>query len=495
MTESVDIPALGTSLVDPIRRALSHLNPSPRVEPNETISLDQVFMPESHRAVLDLGRQIVVGNRGSGKSFWTHALVDNQVRAQAATKYNQPALNRADVVIGFNGSSASLSNVAPTRDDLKRLLKADTNADDIWRAVIFRAVRRVSGQPEDIRFETSLEKLNADPHLYAEALSMVDQNFTNSRRTLLLLFDALDRLADDWSGIRDLTKSLLRSALDLRSFRSFRAKIFMRPDQFADRSLFGFPDASKLRNDHVELEWTPLELYGLLFFEIYRDSKARKAIEIVGNQTGTTAVLPAPANGRRVATPVDQEELIAALAGRYMGTDHRKGRVYTWVPLHLSDAHNTCSPRSFLTAWRSAAENNPPARGRVVNHLGLIDGVRKASSVRLDELLEDYGWIDVPLGALKGRLVPIERDELIDVWDTQQVCRRVDWASREGRLAPVELDVDRNSSSALLQALETIAVMEVRPNGKINVPDIFRVNAGIKRKGGVAVPKRGATRN
>jgi hypothetical protein len=30
----------------------------------------------------------------------------------------------------------------------------------------------------------------------------------------------------------------------------------------------------------------------------------------------------------------------------------------------------------------------------------------------------------------------------------------------------------------------------VRSNDKINIPDIFRLEAGIKRKGGVAAPSR-----
>jgi hypothetical protein len=38
--------------------------------------------------------------------------------------------------------------------------------------------------------------------------------------------------------------------------------------------------------------------------------------------------------------------------------------------------------------------------------------------------------------------------------------------------------------------MKNVAVMEERTNGKINVPDIFRVEAEILRKGGVAVPKR-----
>jgi hypothetical protein len=47
-----------------------------------------------------------------------------------------------------------------------------------------------------------------------------------------------------------------------------------------------------------------------------------------------------------------------------------------------------------------------------------------------------------------------------------------------------------NSMDALLQTITSIAVMEERANGKINVPDIFRVEAGILCKGGVAVPRK-----
>ncbi len=44
--------------------------------------------------------------------------------------------------------------------------------------------------------------------------------------------------------------------------------------------------------------------------------------------------------------------------------------------------------------------------------------------------------------------------------------------------------------SALLGAMRDVGVMEERSNGKVNVPDIFRVEAQILRKGGVAVPRR-----
>src|ERR1035438_7669238 len=78
-----------TSDIDliPIRGAMAGFEISPRVEPNEEIDLDRVFLPDGHRSVLDVKRQLVVGNRGMGKSFWTHALTNPAVRERLARAY------------------------------------------------------------------------------------------------------------------------------------------------------------------------------------------------------------------------------------------------------------------------------------------------------------------------------------------------------------------------------------------------------------------------
>jgi len=107
----------------------------------------------------------------------------------------------------------------------------------------------------------------------------------------------------------------------------------------------------------------------------------------------------------------------------------------------------------------------------------------------LVELQEDYPWIDPALHALRGEFVPIEREQLLARWDQGAVLQTIlkDSAS-EPTKAPVNLE-QSESLQGLLEAMKSIAVMEERANGKINVPDIFRVEAGIKRKGGVAVPR------
>ncbi len=47
-----------------------------------------------------------------------------------------------------------------------------------------------------------------------------------------------------------------------------------------------------------------------------------------------------------------------------------------------------------------------------------------------------------------------------------------------------------NELSALLSSMRDVGVMEERTNGKVNVSDIFRVEAEILRRGYVYIPKR-----
>jgi hypothetical protein len=478
----------GTADIDllPIRKAMAGFEISPRVEPNEAIDLDRVSFPDGHRGVLDMKRQLVVGNRGMGKSFWTHALTNPEVRKQLADAYSFSKLADTNVVIGFNGS-IKISGVTPTIEEVQTARKGGDDPEVIWRAVILRAARSL-WVSEVSSFSDVLKGLKANPSDYAEELTAVDDAMANRGSSILIVFDALDRFSHEWGVIRELTKGLLQTVVGLQSFRSIRAKVFMRVDQFADTELFRFPDSSKIRNDRVDLSWRPHELYGLLLFELMRQPTAALVLAELARRLNVQFALPE--GGRLNGASYQLEVLVTAIAGEYMGRDRKRGRVYTWVPLHLGDAANNCSPRTFLTAWKTAAEHQPPPQMQAVDHLGLNEGVRRASSARLTELREDYPWIDLVLEPLRRHFVPIPKAELFQLWQEQRVTERVrERGSDLGWLTPIGVFLE-GSDDALLQTMTSIGVMEMRANGKINVPDIFRVEAEILRKGGVAVPRK-----
>jgi hypothetical protein len=470
-----------------IREALAAFEPSSRVEPNEEIPIERAFLPKGHRGVLDLRRQLVVGNRGMGKSFWTHALLSSGLRNRLAEAYGHPLLASAHVVVGFNGSD-KVSPTAPTQVEVTNLLARDVPPELIWRSVLIRIASSYLPDRIDESLTDVIFALQDDPNRYSVVLSAADDELARSGSTLLVVFDALDRLGPDWNSIGRLTRALLSLAVGLQSFKSIRAKIFMRVDQFSDQDLFRFPDSSKIRNDHVNLIWRPTELYGLLLFELMRNDLSREPLEALARREGASEALPRSGFDKWENVEA-QERLINGIAGEFMGSNKKRGQVYTWVPLHLSDAAHTCSPRTFLIAWKKAAERLPSPEGKAVDHLGLLDGVRSASTSRLEELYEDYPWIKPALQALRRQHVPMERKQLFEIWEHEGVIGAIRNDSAEPRYTPVKF-LAGDELSALLSSMRDVAVMEERTNGKINVPDIFRVEAEILRRGGVAVPKR-----
>jgi hypothetical protein len=226
-----------------------------------------------------------------------------------------------------------------------------------------------------------------------------------------------------------------------------------------------------------------------VLFEIMRNPNGHPALKKLAERTNTVAALPINGEDSRLHMD-EQRKLVHAMAGEFMGSNKKRGLVYTWVPLHLSDAANACSPRTFLRAWKEAAGRVPAPTDRAIDHLGLLDGVRSASQDRLNELYEDYEWIRPSLEALRRQFVPMSREQLFQLWENSRVMAAIN-SSTNGEVSktPARL-TDNPTPEALLEAMKSVAVMDERSNGKINVPDIYRVEAGILRKGGVAVPKR-----
>lgn len=454
-----------------LRDALAALPRAANVKPGETVSIDDVYVIFEHRNVIDLKRPLVVANRGMGKSLWAHALRDRAAWHALATRFQMPEHPELEARLAFHGGLATTDG-AVTREMLSSALTAGFDAKEIFHGVLLRQLApRLPGNrlPEKLLELLAWQRENAEDA--ANLRTAADEGLP-----LLLLFDGLDRLGRDWTETQALLKGLLQVALEVQSLRSVFFKIFLRNDQFEDLRIFEFPDSSKLRSARAELKWPSRKLYGLLFFHLERVSSEAAA----------------------VLKDLDHEARVNALAGPYMGADHRRGHVFSWVPTHLADTRGEISPRTFLTAWRCAAEH---ARDREpekvptlpVDPKAIHAGVQKASEDRMDELREDYPWVDDALKPLAGLAVPFPLAALDSAWNEAgtfaAVSKREIDADRPIWVAFVA--TQRGDTNQLVDALEWIGVAERRKTAdgeKINIPDIFRVNAGIKRRGGV-VPK------
>ncbi|MFT5780789.1 MAG: hypothetical protein ACI9EB_000146 [Pseudomonas sp.] len=472
--------------IENIRDVLQNLNPNSSSIAAKPLPVDQIYTPETHKSALDIERPLVVGNRGTGKSVWSGALADKNTRTAIAKQYNYELLNSTEVTLGFHESAGKIEGIAPSAKTLSSLLKDGKDPETIWTAVLLLAVSKIA----KIRINTNLTALidwiDNNPEKCEEKLRTADKFFTEQGKKFLLVFDALDRLGSNWHEIRPLTNGVLRLTLSMQGFESMRSKVFMRTDQFKDNETFSFPDASKIKAARVELAWHSTELYGLLFKYLTNNNKSKTAIDKI-HKGITGKSIRAYTN---ISTPEVQKPIFNIIAGEYMGADPRRGRTYTWIIDHLADAFHETTPRSFLVTLQRAASARQKPTETVIDHNGIREGVQSASGIRVDQLLEDYTWIAHALNDLEGLEVPCSPSSFIKRWQEKRTIQNIaDLTRSSERAGPVELEKSESrKEELLLESLTNIGVVEFRSESKINMPDIFRVAAKIKRRGGVKPP-------
>lgn len=439
------------------REALSELPRGDNVRPGEEIRSEDVYVVRRHWTALDPESALVVANRGMGKSLWAHALRDKGLREHVAAELSLRGLAAADTRLAFNGGVSD--HTMPTPDSLQHALDQGFAPRQVFHGVVLGHLLEPDSPLKGMTLVERLVWMNEHPD---DATRLRELGAARGR--VLLLFDGLDRLGGDWPTTRELLKGLLQVALEMQSTRTVRLKLFLRRDQFEDPRPFEFPDSSKLRNTRADLDWLPSELYGLLFFRLRKHG------------------LWTPSEER------NQETLVASLAGSFMGADRRRGSVFTWIPKHLADARGEISPRTFLTMWREAAlhashSTSPPETA--VDAKAIHVGVQRASEDRMNELREDYPWVELALQSIPK--VPLPEADLEALWASENAFAKMAKAADENgrRIWMPSWSETTRLVTLFVDALRAIGVVERRPNGKIDVPDIFRLYAGIPRHGGV----------
>jgi hypothetical protein len=153
---------------------------------------------------------------------------------------------------------------------------------------------------------------------------------------------------------------------------------------------------------------------------------------------------------------------------------------YTWIPTHLGDANAVATPRSFLAAIRTAASETASGAPRALEWRSIHIGVQKASQIRVIELAEDFPWTKPAMEALEGLNVPCDRADLEGRWGRENVLTMIR-NEPEGRINKGA----KAGLAGLLRDLVDVGVLELRSDGRYNIPDVYRVGFRLKRRGGV----------
>lgn len=447
------------------------------------------YVPPSHARALDPDATLIEGIRGAGKSFWFAQLASASHREFVRSRFPEARLPESiDVAQGF-GTGVQVSQ-APDTDTLAGLARNFT-ARTIWRAVVAHQAR-IGGDFAVLKtWKNRVAWVQNNPEEYAEALEAADRKLVRQGKTLLVLFDALDRMAEDWQHIRTLAKGLLQVALDMRSTRAIRCKLFVRPDLLQDPAITSFPDYAKLLATKASLVWHRADLYALLYQCLGHASSSSKAFKaLVADVMGT---VPRPAKqGWTVPVRLRRDELLQEalfeqISGTAMGSSTKRGKPYTWLVNHLQDGLNQVSPRSFYAALGKAAAETATDYELPLDYRGIQRGVQEASQIRVQEITEDYPWVRDVMAPLKGNLiVPCDSSDIVQIWKADNTVAKLQ-AQLQKKGAPVKLppqNIDQGAVGILLD-LEPLGMVQRIPGNRIQMPDVYRVAFGFGRRGGV----------
>lgn len=469
-----------------LRQALLEVLPTDVSSDSKPPALQEVYIPPAHLKALRLDASLVVGARGVGKTFWASVL---QMPETVQTLLNAQVheLTRTTVWTGF-GIAANL-DAYPDEGTFDDLRQKGIRAYDIWLAVVARPLARLQQQAIPVEsWQATVTWVQHHPEPFARLLQEANATLQQQQRYGLFVFDALDRTVsnDDWDVMDNNVRELLRVVLKLKSHSQLRAKVFVREDQ-SMRTITNFVDASKLIASQVDLDWAINDLHGLLWQTLINapEPHGQMLRQIYEEVTGH-------APDHRAATwqvhePLKrdaalQRRLFERLAGDKMGSNTRQGVPYVWTVSHLADGHGRTSPRSFLVAVRAAAEHTHdkyPDHPLALHHEGIRRGVQKASEIRVSEVSEDYKHIKTFMRPLQGLSVPCQFEQITQLWEASETNPELSLgtdippAPRTREWPDVKKDLIR------------LGVFQIMQDGRINMPDLYRVGFTLGRRGGV----------
>ncbi|WP_176065186.1 P-loop ATPase, Sll1717 family [Anaeromyxobacter diazotrophicus] len=448
-------------------------------------------------------RILVIGGRGTGKTQIFRALLDPPgraavVKATGVKLVHDPA--RILFIESFTSGRSFVKNAPshPSADAIESALDAATAKDarKLWIGLSLArlavdadavktlpsalrsrvdALRKNASSPRD-----SLAWVSADVERAFALIDDVDSAMTAKGQLCVFTFDALDRAANDWATLEIAVGGLLSLALDIsRRCRSVRLKVFLRPDLEAS-GMRSFPDASKLRGYREELAWSTTDLYRMAFKRMGAahegGAETREYLEYLCGRSSFIDIAPLGWTPTSAVDEDAQNRVMTALIGKYMGLNPRKGLTYTWIPNHLADALSRVSPRSFLVAFARAAgwmRDKGGSKGSTpLTPTSLAEGVKEASKQRVDELAEDFPWIEEVASQLEALEVPCSQARLLE---RLKKCRFV-----KGHASLPGTD-----PYTVLEKLKDLGVFLESKDGRYNVPDLYRVAMGMKRRGGI----------
>jgi hypothetical protein len=129
----------------------------------------------------------------------------------------------------------------------------------------------------------------------------------------------------------------------------------------------------------------------------------------------------------------------------------------------------------------------PPADwGYALHYRAIQTGVQEASRIRVKEITqEDYPWVEPLMEPLKSKItVPCPVEDVLKLWKQAGTLKTIEGITRQRdvKLLPPHF---QEGPTGVLRDLKDLGVLDYIWDGRIQMPDVYRIAFGLGRRGGV----------
>lgn len=332
------------------------------------------FLRECMRDLLNFDKYVILGSKGTGKSYIYKALTEpklveiiQEYSNKHGVYYFIEAVNKRHTIFSVAKLGANVDNEYKYRFWMLytwQIIVKNLNKyapDFQYNPILVK---------EDFKDDTSskewIESILSDTDIFIgveKEFDRLDQFLSQEKQSsLTILYDQLDEMVEP-SLWNEWIPSLIKIWRNQR-YRCIFGKLFLRKDLF--RTLVGLTNIKDVENKAIDIEWTPEEMYSFLLQSIFsKEGYAPLWEAMYFHNKGWLGLIKQcrkrykKGEKRPWLDDAYLKHLIETLFGKDMKVNDRPFNMtaYNWFYENLKNADNTISVRPFISLMKIAINN------------------------------------------------------------------------------------------------------------------------------------------
>lgn len=320
--------------------------------------------------IFNLDKFLILGNKGTGKSYIYQSLKNKKIVAEIQKRANKTSTDFTFFhVVDKKKLIIETENFANYE-----IINPNLFYKNFWKVYTWNAIMQIS-QINNLGYKSAIEftqikndtatikkyyeLINNDDFLIKveNDLEQLDKFLVEQKKYLIVIYDNLDDMVKPIKWHEQIAPLL--NFWKYTSFNRIFSKLFVRKDLF--NKISGVTNIKDLENNAIEIEWKKEELFAYFFKLVFSKSKvhffklmedykdfSKKEIDEIKNKCDADNQLP--------LDEVILRKLSETFFGKYT-EDPKFGESYDWLYKNLMNADETISLRPFIDLLQASIEN------------------------------------------------------------------------------------------------------------------------------------------